>query len=552
MNIEKIAITRLLKIISVAFTLASAVLTSPLSLAQTHESLVEENTYINYNGINIFVPKKVPKEFRDVGYCVNSVETVFSENNFHQTRKKYSFNDSIAYKDSGPSGKFNINMLTGASLPPFDHISDGPNDAGSHIQGLTRINTLSEAWVVFTRIRGSLIDAGKKEAGKKGIGSGTGSHDPGEMFVVKLGAVPDDHQGGKFLKLKSNDNQFNDVDEYDGGRDGVPNMVRYIHRFEKSSHPGGIQAAGNIIAIPHGCDPVLNDCDRPFVEFWDFSNPIEPILLQELKLKHMRDNQQSGKVSFARDADGSYILIAERNKKIANVYRTLGFDDFSSETKWLKTIPNMHFPDSWSKGGNNPQNANLIRECGSNRLYLVGLRHTGPEALSWAQENDFRLFRIDGDLNVGAAKLTNIYNYEFGQSNEYCQVRGGASIYITPDKKPILYCSSGWAEPVKYPSQSFWEKVSKVVLRIGACGYSFCLSELTNLGQDITNSTIELLESIGDEARYLVIEGINKLGKLVKIDISGANSRVLYFSEITAVENSHLPTIHIDDIQPGD
>ena len=550
MNIKIMTTSRQLMNMGVALMLMSTVFTSHLSHAQTHDSVLRENTYINYNGINIFIPK-VFREKNNIDSCVGSVETKFHENNFFHTRSKFG---EFALKTKGSSGKFNINMLAGAPLPPDNHISDGPNNEKSHIQGLARINTPSGAWMVFTRIRGSLIKAigdsiagGTAKVGKLGGILPSNNSLPevlkeklknkkpklGEFFVVKLGDVPDNHQGGKFVKLKGADNNFNGPNIYNGGRDGLPNMVRYIHRFEKSSHPGGIQAAGNIVAIPHYCEQDINDCDRPFVQFWDFSDPIEPRLVQELKLQYVPGKLKAYTVAFARDSDGSYLLIVERQDRKANVYRSLGYDEFNSETKWIQ-VPDIQLIS-------NPQGMSLIRECGSNRLYLFGFTTTTPKfsegTAAWTADNNLQIFRIDGELNGMNAKLTQISSLKFGQENEYCQFRGGASMYITPDNKPILYCASGWAEPTKAPGQNIFEKATKTVIRVGACAVSFCLSEFSDFHKEAVDFFAELVE---------------RGAELTVATLSGNNSRVLKLSEITSVKDSHLPIIPIKDIQPGD
>ena len=165
-----------------------------------------------------------------------------------------------------------------------------------------------------------------------------------------------------------------------------------------------------------------------------------------------RDNGRAESTAVVREENGTYLIaVGSNNSQHIDFYRSL---EATLETTNWDLVASYDFPtqglDPNSIGTNHDHDKNynslsLVKECGTNRLFLAGFANTGPfggavNNFFGAGHNFVELHEVNLD---GPFVLKRVGVREFEYPGRSVSFSAGASMYIRPDNgKPIVYGSS--------------------------------------------------------------------------------------------------------------
>ncbi len=366
----------------------------------------------------------------DCNYCVNDV---------HRQFKRLG---KMPNGDRKPSARIRIRARENESLPPFpmDFLPRLDNDLhqGNHVQGINRLPGSDHRWIA--------ISAGTPKK-REDLSAG--------FILAHLGDIPG-NSGDRFLSPRQNRDTYKDnpsdrrAFEYFypvGGADTNPTYT--------TSHPGGIQLVGNLLFVPYKA----RETHQGYIDIWNVAVPSRAKLLQTVPLPHWRNDQKrTGAlyVAATRLANGKFLMLVNRGDKGQMSLFMSNTDRISAGTAWKKiSDPDFSAFSDWYAGACKVgfgekmayQNANFVTDCSTGDLYLLAMRQKCGQLLKggvfWNANNSVHLFKFE--LNVDQQlKLQKVDAIQpNGESEDWCEMRGGSGIYVTPTKEMILYCSRG-------------------------------------------------------------------------------------------------------------
>ena len=345
----------------------------------------------------------------------------------------------LGQRAKGISGRMRLRIRKGERLPPRNARVTGFG-ATTHMEGLARVpDRTQHNWFVMTRATGG-------KAGASGF------------LLARMGRM--DGNDGERMIPGIDKTSFDKV-----VKSGAE--MRFFVTTTGTHHTGGLQMLGSLLLMPV-------EAAKPRVEVYDLANkgrlrPIQTILLPS-------DTTKAHYVAAARLENGlTLVLVNRANNGV--------FDLFLSDrrrvaeaTRWLYLGRDQFTrfkAQGWytHKGLKHPfdyQNANLVTECGSGRLFLFALRQTHTKRplrlKDWKTANKIDLFRVDiRSVNAkqirqkagtrGApfsrAGLRSFENRDIVglvghgtrqfASQDGARMRGAASVHATPSRKLIVY-----------------------------------------------------------------------------------------------------------------
>lgn len=361
--------------------------------------------------VSVFAARCEPGDPR-CAPCVRDVEQVFQHG-----RLGYRPTASGATEE-GPTGRLRLDLRLGASLPPDGRVVTGAGGPHSHPESIVRVpGDGSASWLVMGRLR---------------------PEPDVPFYVFRVGSVPSSHDGGPLVPVRPSIPAYYDV----YNRILADNETEAYVELDQMDHIGGMQAFGNIVAMP------VQSPEGPYryrsVYFYDFSVPADPRFTSGLTVSLGRTNVHW--VAFHRMDNGRFLLLVNRtNSGIVTPYIS-DSGVIGPGTSWYR-LPEAWFGDvsGWSDGTGTYQNANLVSDCGSGRLYLVAMRQLGTFADQWREDNAVDVFPLssDGPDHVGLGPRVSRATFE--RAGDHCQMRGAAGLWVTPDHRPIVYCAARYS-----------------------------------------------------------------------------------------------------------
>jgi hypothetical protein len=353
----------------------------------------------------------------DCNRCAEDVEGTFAELGDRR------FDGALR---RGPSGKVRYYANAGRRLPPDAVALHELDDFRHHVEGFARIPGVGgEDWFVATLLTqdqpsGFLLAEMRDLPGHGGERIVAPGEDPEVYFPIRPRPalfeereLPEPYRG-----------------------------FRYFHRIPETHHTGGIQVIGRMVFVPYEA-PGL---DR--VGIYDLGDPPHAARIGTVTLGTTSAGDRAGAanmVAVARMASGYYVLLVNRsNSGITDVYVSSA-TGLAKDMTWNR-VDGRVFRDldtHWSTSKNTYQNMNFVTDCESGQLYLVALMQDDHFGSPWNANNVVHLYRapaVDGRLT-----LEHVATQIFGRSGNTCEMRGGASVHVTPSGEMILYCTSGWS-----------------------------------------------------------------------------------------------------------
>jgi hypothetical protein len=204
--------------------------------------------------------------------------------------------------------------------------------------------------------------------------------------------------------------------------------VEYVVDHE-NPHVGGMQALGKMLVVGSNDGSVrvdFYDVSRP--ETYDPADPATgPRLLNTLVVPWAHY------VAAARLGTGRYLLFTAGDGRRVSTHIRMGWfyvsdrDEISSATAWTE-VSSVPLPER--KLGR--QSASLLVECETGEVYLAGMR---PDRI---RSNFLDLWRVEP--TGSELRLVRIDELEVKNTLDGCSFDAGASIHVTPDHRPVLYC----------------------------------------------------------------------------------------------------------------
>jgi hypothetical protein len=312
----------------------------------------------------------------------------------------------------------------GASLPPFNKTLrtfeacvvdwNGNSTIDRHIQGVARLPGVGDnRWLAVTRAH-NLEYAG--------------------VHLVHMG----DLDGADGTRLLIPGKSY---------KDPPPDSRRTEAFYSQylTTHPGGVQSFGKYLAI---AVEATNE-ERPRIDLYDFSGG--------MTTSANVGNYYLGNLGESPTVTKSITGVAvTRLSQAINggryLFFVLGKDTakngwfYVSDTGTLTRNSKLQFLDYVDNTDTTPsgaireyQNVNLITECGSGDIYLLGTGNPGYAGSAGSGDNFADLFRLSMSGNSVRLERTARRSFQEGGADS-CTFRAGATSYVDKDGRLLLYC----------------------------------------------------------------------------------------------------------------
>ena len=297
-----------------------------------------------------------------------------------------------------------------------------------HWQGIQRLSGRFNSYLVVTLSR--------NEAGRAGFA------------VVKMASRTNYGERYRSNRL------LRDVDLENTGPPSKDGVVHYQLTDTRFPHPGGIQLVGDWLVVP------LEGSNGPNAKivFYDLALPFSPREAPfEVDITNPASNRDyAGTASIAKLSDGRYLLIrGGNNARPLTLYMSAGTT--------LDNDPAFQFIGEWVPPFLNPpiwpafQNLNIVTECGSGDLFLIGTHNNSPIGAleDWVFAYRLRIMHSDD----AATPTTIVVEHEesrhlycsygprttvgpvefFGGIGDQCNFDAAAGVYVSSAGELLLY-----------------------------------------------------------------------------------------------------------------
>ena len=220
-------------------------------------------------------------------------------------------------------------------------------------------------------------------------------------------------------------------------------IVFEVPRDPQFGHAGGVQALGNVLAVPVERSACLNpltcfptDPGASKVMFYDVTNPLVPVPLAN-EVDHSALADEAGAAFVARLADQRVLLgIGRADSNILDFYVSSGTD--------IATSTFMHF-DTWNEGEltggdsefGNYQSINLVTQC-DGALFLVGTHENTVTQTGSDFADTFRLTNGPGE-DVAIEKVRANHLVCGNRGVNHCNLDAAGGVYVDPAGEIYVY-----------------------------------------------------------------------------------------------------------------
>ncbi|WNG58949.1 hypothetical protein F0U59_32625 [Archangium gephyra] len=205
------------------------------------------------------------------------------------------------------------------------------------------------------------------------------------------------------------------------------------------THAGGMQASGNLLAVPLESSP---SGENGRVVFYDMATPWSPV---RLPVSQWGQTQDAGTASLAKLSDGRFLLILGRaDANNLEFYRSAGGDLRSADAGFVPL-------DNWNEGElrsaigdrefGDYQNLDLVTQCDGS-LFLAGTHLNIATGEDWIDL--FRLTEESGQAVITKVAKKHLYcgypspGYDSG-TNRQCNLDAAGGVYVDPWGQLIVY-----------------------------------------------------------------------------------------------------------------
>lgn len=238
-------------------------------------------------------------------------------------------------------------------------------------------------------------------------------------------------RNGEGLRFRSNRLSTSIAQPEDTVPSSSDRAVTALPVLDGYAHGGGMQAVGNVVALPMEEGPWAGR-----IALYDYNFTLNPSPFAYV----YGNTPNAGTASLTKLSNGRYmLLLGQYNATSLEVFFSTESNIRSATNQWSRV-------DQWyawelSSGEWGPfQNLNLVTDCNDSRLYLVGTRLGG---LRWgAVSDDFaHLYRVNIDGHMRIEHVASKHLYCSNGGSRQCNLDAAGGLFVGPDRNLVLYAT---------------------------------------------------------------------------------------------------------------
>ncbi|WP_164016651.1 hypothetical protein [Pyxidicoccus trucidator] len=238
-------------------------------------------------------------------------------------------------------------------------------------------------------------------------------------------------RNGEGLRFRSNRLATTIAQPEDTAPPGDDRAVTALPVLEGYTHGGGMQAVGNIVALPMEEGPWAGR-----IALYDYNSTLSPSPFAFI----YGNTANAGTASLTKLSNGRYLLLlGQYDAKSLEVFFSTESNLRSGTNQWSRT-------DQWydwelASGEWGPfQNLNLVTDCNDSQLYMVGTRLGG---LRWGAVSDdyAHLYRVNVDGHMRLEHVASKHLYCSNDGSRQCNLDAAGGIFVGPDRNLVLYAT---------------------------------------------------------------------------------------------------------------
>jgi hypothetical protein len=218
----------------------------------------------------------------------------------------------------------------------------------------------------------------------------------------------------------------------------TPGDVLDVYPLPLSSHPGGMQAIGSYLVVPHEGDA------GAFYEVYETST------LSQIKRTAMKQLPSGGaaNVSVARLQNGGYVFLSSKSS-LRNMYKISYASDIETLAGFreINETEATHGPQDLIDQLTHPdpeyraENLSMITECGTGNLYAIGAAaaHAGPKdgGGAYFRDNLWVLYQLESE---GSSVSVTPVDWVTKDRDIDCNGRASGTAFVDSDSTLHVYC----------------------------------------------------------------------------------------------------------------
>ncbi|HXU29771.1 MAG TPA: hypothetical protein VN851_04255 [Thermoanaerobaculia bacterium] len=235
-------------------------------------------------------------------------------------------------------------------------------------------------------------------------------------------------RNGSGVRVRSNRLSTSIAQPEDTPPSGSDRVIATLPPRDHFRHAGGMQAAGNVVALPMEEGP-----GNGRIALYDFNSSTAPLPFAFIE----GTTPAAGTASLAKLSASQWVLLlGHGDAKKLEVFKSSSGDLRAPGNRWTRT----EIWEDWKVNvWDSFQNLNFVTDCNDGQLYLIG---TGLGVRWGAIGSDYaHLYRAFAD---GPLRLEHVGVKQFYCSNDgsrQCNFDAGSGVFVGADHKLVLYAT---------------------------------------------------------------------------------------------------------------
>src|SRR5262245_17181456 len=315
-----------------------------------------------------------------------------------------------------PWGSVDCNVCVADAMDSINRLRDHGDAMGFQMDGAPDV-IFDKHWQGVQRLMGG---AGRHLAISRSLQD--------ESIDVSFVIVEMASRNGEGLRFRSNrlDPDFPIPNTAPPPNDGVVVIMPHESGF---THAGGMQALGNVLAVPFEAHM---DGHQSKVVFYDVGDPLNPMRLAN-DVDHTPLSSEAGTATLGKLANGHFLLVIGRaHANTLDFYVSTGTDLRTTAYEWF---------DTWNKneltGGDygEYEALNFVAQC-DGALFLAGT-HRNLDIIISGGEDFIDLFAVTNGTGNGGAIAKVAKKHLF--CNGTCEFDAAGGVYVDPGGRLYVY-----------------------------------------------------------------------------------------------------------------
>lgn len=238
-------------------------------------------------------------------------------------------------------------------------------------------------------------------------------------------------RNGDGLRFRSNRLSTSIAQPEDTAPSGDDRAVAALPVLDGFKHGGGMQAVGNIVALPMEEGPGLGR-----IALYDYNFTLTPSPFAFVN----GNSNTAGTASISRLSNGRYVLLlGQVDASVLEVFFSTETNLRSATNQWVRV--DQWFDWELGSGEWGPfQNLNLVTDCNDSQLYLVATRLGG---LRWGAVSDdyAHLYRVNIDAHMRIEHVASKHLYCSNDGARQCNLDAAGGVFVDADRNLLLYAT---------------------------------------------------------------------------------------------------------------